>query len=120
MRAGSLNKRVTIQDLVVGRDGNGGIVHTYSDVATVWAAIEPAGGKQAYAAAQVQPAADVVVRIRYRRGIRSTMRFAYVAETGSPSVVQYYAIVSEPGSILQRKREILCRCVLRESDGFRG
>lgn len=120
MRAGALNKRVTIQDRVVTRDSMGGIVHSYTDTADVWAAIDPAMSRQALAAGQVQTTADVLVRIRHRLGIRSTTRFKYVSEPGaSPEVIQYYAIAGEPGSIQQRKREIVCRCLLRESDGFR-
>lgn len=74
---GKLRHRVTLQELVKTDDGYGGIVETWQDVATVWAAIEPLRGNERYTAQQVQSELSHKVTIRYRAGIKPQMRILY-------------------------------------------
>lgn len=74
MTAGRMRKRVTIQRLERTDDGYGGIVETWVDVATVWAAVEPLTGRERYEAQQVQSDLSHKVTMRYRPGIMPQMR----------------------------------------------
>lgn len=74
---GKLRHRITLQELVKTDDGYGGIVETWQDVATVWAAIEPLKGTERYQAQQVQSELTHKVTIRYRAGIKPQMRILY-------------------------------------------
>jgi SPP1 family predicted phage head-tail adaptor len=65
METGQLRHQVTIQaqDSPVVRNAAGEQELTYSDVETVWAAIEPASGREFYAAEQVQAEARLLFAI---------------------------------------------------------
>jgi len=79
MRAGQLRQRVTIQQQTGSRDSFGGEVVTWSDVATVWGAVEPLAGTEAFQQVgdQVLAVAYVKVRLRYRGGITAKMRLVF-------------------------------------------
>lgn len=72
--AGELNKRVTLQSLGSTQDADGGIVQTFTDVATVSASIEDISGREYVAANAPQNAAQTMIKIRYRDGIVPSMR----------------------------------------------
>ncbi len=74
MQAGKLTERVTIQSKAATRAANGEEVVSWADVATVWAQVEPLAGREFFAAAQMQSAVDVRMRIRYRVGVLPQMR----------------------------------------------
>lgn len=71
MKAGELRHRVTIQEYVADRDDFGGEVKIWVDLATVWAAIEPAGGDEGFQTAADQNLArrQTKIRIRQRDGL---------------------------------------------------
>ena len=77
MDAGKLRDRVTIQSKSVVRDTYGAETITWSDVATVWAAVEPVTGREYLQQEQVRAQVTVKIRIRYRSGITPTMRAIY-------------------------------------------
>lgn len=72
-----LNKRVTIKQLTTTTDEYGQPVDTWTDVATVWAAIEPLRGREYFAAMAEQVDVTTRIRIRYRDGIDRTMIVQY-------------------------------------------
>lgn len=74
MQAGKLDKRITLQQLVAGQDAYGEPVHTWTDVATVWASIDDLTGRQYLAAQAAQNAVQTKITIRYRAGIVPAMR----------------------------------------------
>jgi len=74
---GKLRHRITLQEIIKTDDGYGGIVETWKDIATVWAAIEPLKGTERYQAQQVQSELTHKVTIRYRAGIKPQMRILY-------------------------------------------
>lgn len=78
---GKLRHRVTLQELVKTDDGYGGIVETWQDVATVWAAIKPLRGNERYTAQQVQSELSHKITIRYQAGIKPQMKLLYKGRT---------------------------------------
>jgi SPP1 family predicted phage head-tail adaptor len=84
MRAGDLNKRITIYQLVTGSpvaDELGNPNTTWDDIETVWAAIEPISGREFWAQQQVQSEITVRIRIRYRDDILPGMKAEYGSKT---------------------------------------
>lgn len=77
LEAGRLDKRVTLQAHGITQDANGTPVEGWSDVATVWAAVEPLSGREFFAAAQVQAEQMQRITIRYRTGVTTAMRVAW-------------------------------------------
>jgi SPP1 family predicted phage head-tail adaptor len=77
MEAGRLDKRVTIQSQASTRNSIGEPVQTWSDVATIWASVEPVQGREFWAQQQVQSEVTTRVRIRYREGVTASMRVLY-------------------------------------------
>lgn len=78
--SGRLNKRVTIQSAVSGSPaindfGEKNLVWT--DLAEVWAAVEPLTGREFWAQQQVQSEITVRVKVRYRSDITTGMRVVY-------------------------------------------
>ena len=72
--AGALTERITLQSRPTGQDELGAETGSWSDVATVWAQAEPLRGREYFAAGQMQNAADVRFRLRYRAGVLPSMR----------------------------------------------
>lgn len=77
MRAGTLRQRVTIQDKSVVRDTYGGETISWTDVAEVWAAVEPLQGREYLEARQTMAEVTTRIRVRYRSGITPEMRVEY-------------------------------------------
>lgn len=77
---GILNKRITIQQLVAGFpavDSLGEPQTTWTDLAEVWAAVEPLQGREFWAQQQVQAKITIRVRIRYLSTVTAGMRIVY-------------------------------------------
>ena len=74
MKAGALRHQVTIQRLTITQGSAGEVIETWSDVATVYAAVEPLSGREYWQAQQVAAETSIRVRIRYRAGLETTMR----------------------------------------------
>ena len=81
MRAGRLNKRVTIQSPATGQDATGEPTTGWTDVATVWASIVDVSGREYVAAGGLQNSAQTKITIRYRAGIVPSMRVVHGADT---------------------------------------
>lgn len=80
LRAGDLDKRVRIERLVEGspnQDAGGVPDTTWTEVATVWAAVEPLKGREFLAAQQVSSEVTGQIRIRHRAGVDAKMRCVY-------------------------------------------
>lgn len=74
MRIGDLRKRVTIQSETPTSDNAGGYALAWTDVATVWAEIEPLGGNEVFAAQHLEGHVTHRVTMRYRGGVTTDMR----------------------------------------------
>lgn len=78
MRAGRLRRRVTIQqNPSPTQDTFGAEEESWSDVDTVWAAVEPLSGREFMDGKQLKAAVDTRIRIRYRSGLDSEMRVVW-------------------------------------------
>lgn len=77
MKPGKLRHRVTIQQKTQARTSMGAESDAWSDIATVWASIEPVSGREYYAARQEQSEVSHKVTIRYRRGVTPDCRLEY-------------------------------------------
>lgn len=79
--AGRLNQRVTLQSKSVTRDGMGNEVVTWSDVATVHAAVEPVRGREFVSLRAAQSDLTTRITIRYRAGVTTAMRVLHDGAT---------------------------------------
>lgn len=77
MQIGKLNRRITIQENTPEQNDIGEWVDSWSDWATVWAAIEPASGKLFYESKQLDSKVDGRIRIRYIEGLEPTMQIVF-------------------------------------------
>ncbi|MFQ5783607.1 MAG: phage head closure protein [Alphaproteobacteria bacterium] len=77
VRAGALRHRVALQSAVETADGGGGFGVAWSDVATVWAAIEPLKGTERLRAQRLENPVSHKVTIRYRGGVTAAMRLKF-------------------------------------------
>ena len=77
MRAGELRHRITLQKPVQTRSSFNELVTTYTDVDTVWAAVEWQSGRRFEAAKQLNAEVQGIIRIRYRSDVRAEWRIKY-------------------------------------------
>lgn len=76
IRAGSLNRRVTIQTVTRTLDAGGGATEAWADTATVWARVEALTGSEALQAMQVAAGLSHRVTIR-KRAVTPQQRVKY-------------------------------------------
>ena len=78
LSAGKLRHRVRLQEQQTVQNPNTGAVKTeWADVASVWAAIEPLSAREFIEAAATQASVTARITIRYRPGVRPTMRIRH-------------------------------------------
>lgn len=77
MRAGRLRHRIVLQSPTRTRDSTGGFTTTWTNEATVWAAIEPLSGREFFEIKQIQAETSVRVIIRHRDGITTDWRISH-------------------------------------------
>lgn len=77
LAAGSLRHRVTLQSAADTPDGAGGFATVWSNVATLWAAIEPLAGRERLAAQQLESPLTHRVTLRHRDGVTTAMRVKF-------------------------------------------
>lgn len=69
MRAGKLDRRITLRAKSTTKNSFGEDVVTWTDVATVWAEWLPKGGSERWASQRVIDTADGAFQIRYRSDV---------------------------------------------------
>lgn len=77
MDAGSLDQRVTLQSLSATTDAGGGRVETWAEVATIWAKVTPASGRERLETGQLESPAKYRVTIRRRTDITAKHRLLW-------------------------------------------
>lgn len=101
MNIGRLRHRITIEQLTQTPDGAGGYTEAWTTFATVWSSVDPIGGKEYFAAKQVQSEATHKIRLRYRVGITPDMRINFGGRLfGIESVINWE----------ERNRELILMC----------
>lgn len=101
MRAGRLRQRITIQDKTVVQNDYGEEDITWTEVATVWAAIEPLRGREFLDAEMASAEITTRIVIRHRDGISPEMRVLHGA-----TVYNIRAVIH----VETRQREIQLMC----------
>lgn len=101
MKAGTLRHRVVIQEKDPTQDEYGEEVPTWSDVDTVWAAVEPLAGREFLETQRVGAEVTTRIRIRYRDGIVPKMRVVW-----GDHVYDIKAVIH----VEERQREIHLMC----------
>lgn len=66
IRAGQLNRRLTIQQRVAGQDTVGQLAITWNTIDTVWASIVPLSGRELERAQAIRPEISHEITIRYK------------------------------------------------------
>lgn len=77
MRAGKLDRRVTIRRATETRDDFNNPVQTWADVATVWAQQRPNRGSERFTAQENAGAAVMTFHIRFRSDVTVKDRIQY-------------------------------------------
>jgi len=108
MRYGQLTKRVTLQAPSASADSYGATGSTWTDVADVWASIEPIQGREFFSAQQVNAEATHRIRIRYRAGVTAAMRLKYGA--------RFFELTAPPINTGERDNELVLMCVERNPE----
>ena len=77
--AGKLRERVTIEQVATSRDAVGGTVETWSQLAQVWARVEPMSVRESYQRHVMNAQASWKVTIRHRSDVTAKMRVRWGA-----------------------------------------
>lgn len=97
-----LNKRVAIKQLTTTTDEYGQPLEVWTDIATVWAGIEPLQGREFFSAMQENAEVTTRIRIRHRTGIDRTM----IVDYGGTQFEILYIIHPEFG---KRELQLMCK-----------
>jgi SPP1 family predicted phage head-tail adaptor len=108
MDPGELNQRITIEELTTTYDDGGGYSQTWTTFATVWAKIRGITGNERYTAQQIEAVTDYVVKIRYRPGVKATMRIKH-----GDKVLDIIAAFDPEG----KRREMTLLCEEEKTNG---
>jgi SPP1 family predicted phage head-tail adaptor len=77
MRAGKLDRRITIQRVTTAPNAFNEPVETWIDVATVWAQQRPNRGSERFSAQEINGRAVLTFHIRYRGDVTVQNRILY-------------------------------------------
>lgn len=77
MRAGKLDRKITIQKPVSVQDEYGQVVNQFQDHVTIWAQIISINSSERFRESQHLAQADIVFRIRYRSDLNAKMQIVY-------------------------------------------
>lgn len=100
-------KKIEIQHCTETKDKIGNITQNWEHFHTVWAEIETVGGREYYAAAQVNSQNDVTFKMRYSRVI-SAMLTSEIRIVYNGKIYNAESIVDKN----ERHRETIIRAVL--------
>lgn len=101
MRAGKLDRRITIRRATTAANDFGEEIETWADVATVWAQQRPNRGGERFAAQQMVGTKVLTFQIRYRSDVTNRDRVVYngreynildVREIGRRVVTEFDAV----------------------------
>lgn len=79
--AGALRQRIDLQSAVETRDAIGGVIRTWSTIATVWGEIRPMNSHETVANRQVVGRITHFIKIRHYAALRQTWRVKYGTRT---------------------------------------
>lgn len=106
MDAGQLNRRITLQSRTLTQDSVGGQIEAWVDVATVWAAIEPATGRELLTAQTLRIDAPRTVTLRWQAAFASPPALAAMRLKYGTRIFNIHSSVNER----EGRREIVLLC----------
>ncbi len=77
LRAGALDRRVTLRAKSLANDASGQAIETWADLATVWAEKRDLRGREYLAAQAVNAEVETLFRIRWRSDVTPANRLTY-------------------------------------------
>lgn len=80
IRAGRLNKRITVQQATETRNSVGDPIPSWTTYAIRWASVEPLNGREYFAAKQTQSETSIRMRLRYdsvTKSVTTKMRVSW-------------------------------------------
>jgi SPP1 family predicted phage head-tail adaptor len=95
--AGTLTDRVVIQQNTTTADSQGGRASSWGTLATVWAAVRPAGAAEQLQVGAVQSVVSYAVTIRYRADVTPAMRLSWTPYGGSAKTLQVLGVYPVDG-----------------------
>lgn len=95
MRAGTLDRRITLRTKSTTKNGFGEDVVTWTDVATVWARWIPKNGTERWASQMVIDSADGAFEIRHRTDVDALDEVLFES--------QQYRVIGQPTEIGRRE-----------------
>lgn len=105
--AGDLDQRVTLQQRDSSLNTLGQASDTWTNVAEVWAKVEPLRGREFFAAGQMQSEATTRITIRYRAGVTERNRVVW---RGQPYDIS--AVIEPDGQ--KQMLEMICAAGVRD------
>jgi SPP1 family predicted phage head-tail adaptor len=81
LKAGTLNRKVTIQEPAAVQDAAGQPIPTWTTLATVWANIRSLNGLETIKGGAESSVAKASIRIRYRTDVTAAMRVVHGSTT---------------------------------------
>lgn len=72
-----LNKRITIQEKTITKDGFGGYQESWSNVKTLWAEIKPISNLDSFEANKIEEKITYIITIRYFESLTTLNRIKY-------------------------------------------
>ncbi len=83
LSAGKLDRRISIETRSVTRSASGEEVEAWATLATVWARVQPIGGREAYSAAagQIAPTETSRFTVRWLASVTLQDRISYNGKT---------------------------------------
>lgn len=104
MDPGELNRKITIQQCTATRDGSGGEIPAWSNVATPWAKKVHRTSREFFGAQKINAETTDMFIIRYRLGITVKMRVIFDNKT-------YDIIGADDPDGSRRELYMLCKAV---------
>ena len=95
INAGTLRKRITLQQQSTSVDTYGQQITTWTDVATVWASIEPSVGRELMAAQAVRLDQPTTITMRWQPAFASPKALAAMRAVYNSRIFNIYSVENE-------------------------
>lgn len=106
MKAGRLKRRVTFQRSETHQGQAGEVIHSWVDIATVWAEIKTISGRELMKAGTVYADATVRIWTRFRDDITADNRILYPSPNTRGMVYGIVAVIPDAD---RTRLELLCK-----------
>jgi len=116
VRAGFLDKRITLRSPSTSQSGTGAVTETFSDSVSIWASIRPKTGKEQVESEKLAARLTHVIKIRFRTGLTTQWRVKYMDTATSPATTRTFGILAITNP-LEGRRELLLLCEEKPDGG---